>query len=356
MLAELLPAFGRRAATRPAIWRRSARRPRCKAAETKKPGRSEAYEQFRDAANELRDAIEKVSSRHMHSIAEGRGRRPQSRVGPALAWPPASAAHTRPEEAGAGRAGFQRPADPRPRPARRARARADCASGWPARSRLLLVDEFQDTDPLQVELVKALCDNELTSAASCFFVGDYKQSIYRFRGADPHVFRRLRAGDSRGGPAAAVAELPQPAGGAGVRQRAVLRRVGARLRAAASASPAGRPAPAVEFLWASTRRPTDRTERQAVGRRRSCGAPRSRLDRPAHPRHARRRREDRLGRRGGQGRHAGGSAGPAGRHRPAVPRPDERRILRRSPAALRHRLLPRRRTRLLRPAGNLTTC
>ena len=25
-----------------------------------------------------------------------------------------------------------------------------------------------------------------------FFVGDYKQSIYRFRGADPHVFRGLR--------------------------------------------------------------------------------------------------------------------------------------------------------------------
>ncbi len=57
--------------------------------------------------------------------------------------------------------------------------------------RLLLVDEFQDTDPLQVELVKALCDNEYLHG-KLFFVGDYKQSIYRFRGADPTVFRQLR--------------------------------------------------------------------------------------------------------------------------------------------------------------------
>lgn len=58
--------------------------------------------------------------------------------------------------------------------------------------RLLLVDEFQDTDPLQVELVCALCDAALT-AGKLFFVGDFKQSIYRFRGAQPEVFRALRA-------------------------------------------------------------------------------------------------------------------------------------------------------------------
>ncbi|MFH1918777.1 MAG: UvrD-helicase domain-containing protein, partial [Planctomycetota bacterium] len=57
--------------------------------------------------------------------------------------------------------------------------------------RLLLVDEFQDTDPLQVELVRALSTPMLTKG-KLFFVGDYKQSIYRFRGADPHVFGRLR--------------------------------------------------------------------------------------------------------------------------------------------------------------------
>ena len=56
---------------------------------------------------------------------------------------------------------------------------------------LLLVDEFQDTDPLQVELLKALCGKGIFSG-KLFFVGDYKQSIYRFRGAEAGVFRNLR--------------------------------------------------------------------------------------------------------------------------------------------------------------------
>ncbi len=58
------------------------------------------------------------------------------------------------------------------------------------RVRLLLVDEFQDTDSVQVELVRALCGDALTGG-KLFFVGDYKQSIYRFRGAQPEVFRGL---------------------------------------------------------------------------------------------------------------------------------------------------------------------
>jgi ATP-dependent helicase/nuclease subunit A len=56
---------------------------------------------------------------------------------------------------------------------------------------LLLVDECQDTDPLQVELIQALCGKQHQNG-KLFFVGDYKQSIYRFRGADPSVFRRLQ--------------------------------------------------------------------------------------------------------------------------------------------------------------------
>jgi ATP-dependent helicase/nuclease subunit A len=57
--------------------------------------------------------------------------------------------------------------------------------------RLLLVDEFQDTDQLQVNLVKAICGPGI-DAGRLFFVGDFKQSIYRFRGAAPKVFRDLR--------------------------------------------------------------------------------------------------------------------------------------------------------------------
>ncbi len=70
-------------------------------------------------------------------------------------------------------------------------SQADLRKRLAAQNRLLLVDEFQDTDPLQVELVRALCDGRVTDGR-LFFVGDAKQSIYRFRGADPHVFRCLR--------------------------------------------------------------------------------------------------------------------------------------------------------------------
>lgn len=57
--------------------------------------------------------------------------------------------------------------------------------------RLLLVDEFQDTDQLQADLVRALCGPGFDTGR-LFFVGDFKQSIYRFRGAEPKVFRDLR--------------------------------------------------------------------------------------------------------------------------------------------------------------------
>ena len=57
--------------------------------------------------------------------------------------------------------------------------------------RLLLVDEFQDTDPLQVDLIKKICGAGF-DAGRLFFVGDFKQSIYRFRGAVPPEFLKLR--------------------------------------------------------------------------------------------------------------------------------------------------------------------
>lgn len=57
--------------------------------------------------------------------------------------------------------------------------------------RLLMVDEFQDTDPVQADIVRMLCGTALTRG-KLFLVGDRKQSIYRFRRADPQVFLDLR--------------------------------------------------------------------------------------------------------------------------------------------------------------------
>src|SRR5207245_2630656 len=60
--------------------------------------------------------------------------------------------------------------------------------------RALLVDEFQDTDQIQNEIVARLVNPEAGGQApELFVVGDEKQSIYRFRGADVAGFARLKA-------------------------------------------------------------------------------------------------------------------------------------------------------------------
>jgi ATP-dependent helicase/nuclease subunit A len=57
----------------------------------------------------------------------------------------------------------------------------------------LLVDEYQDTDPIQDSIIRKLTEPSKNESAPAFFVvGDEKQSIYRFRGADVTVFKRLR--------------------------------------------------------------------------------------------------------------------------------------------------------------------
>ncbi|QDV33262.1 UvrD-helicase domain-containing protein [Tautonia plasticadhaerens] len=63
---------------------------------------------------------------------------------------------------------------------------------------LLLVDEFQDTDPVQGAIVEAIAGDD-PSSARLFLVGDSKQSIYRFRGAEPKIFDRFRSGLLDGG-------------------------------------------------------------------------------------------------------------------------------------------------------------
>jgi ATP-dependent helicase/nuclease subunit A len=56
----------------------------------------------------------------------------------------------------------------------------------------LLIDEFQDTNPTQwrliLPLLEELAANEDQRGRSVFLVGDNKQSIYRFRRADPELF------------------------------------------------------------------------------------------------------------------------------------------------------------------------
>ena len=59
------------------------------------------------------------------------------------------------------------------------------------RIRHFLVDEFQDTNPIQWHLIKPLIEasheQHEDSSSSLFLVGDIKQSIYRFRGANPEI-------------------------------------------------------------------------------------------------------------------------------------------------------------------------
>jgi ATP-dependent exoDNAse (exonuclease V) beta subunit len=66
--------------------------------------------------------------------------------------------------------------------------------------RRIFVDEFQDTDPLQAEILLLLAAEDpaerdwhkaVPAPGKLYVVGDPKQSIYRFRRADAHLFHRV---------------------------------------------------------------------------------------------------------------------------------------------------------------------
>ena len=71
---------------------------------------------------------------------------------------------------------------------------AEVRQQFRGRFRVLLVDEFQDTDPLQAELLRLLAsegDESTLRPGALFIVGDPKQSIYRFRRADVGAYRLI---------------------------------------------------------------------------------------------------------------------------------------------------------------------
>ncbi|MCI0465127.1 MAG: UvrD-helicase domain-containing protein [Gemmataceae bacterium] len=59
------------------------------------------------------------------------------------------------------------------------------------RFQFLLIDELQDTDPVQMELVELLAGAGL-EGGKLFAVGDHSQAIYRFRKADVRLFQALK--------------------------------------------------------------------------------------------------------------------------------------------------------------------
>ena len=81
------------------------------------------------------------------------------------------------------------------------RNNADVRSALAEKYRWLFVDEFQDTDPVQAEIMFLLASDGSGAdwrtvalrPGALFVVGDPKQSIYRFRRADIDIYNEVRA-------------------------------------------------------------------------------------------------------------------------------------------------------------------
>ena len=64
-------------------------------------------------------------------------------------------------------------------------------ASYASRFRHIMIDEFQDTNELQDSIIRSLSESwprDDGSARTVFIVGDIKQSIYRFRHANPRIF------------------------------------------------------------------------------------------------------------------------------------------------------------------------
>ena len=81
-------------------------------------------------------------------------------------------------------------------------------AAYEGRFKMVMIDEFQDTDQMQVDLIRYLTG--AGERALCT-VGDAQQSIYRFRGAEVEVFRRQERKVGASGATEAAADAA-PAG------------------------------------------------------------------------------------------------------------------------------------------------
>lgn len=80
----------------------------------------------------------------------------------------------------------------------------DIAREYENKFRIIMVDEFQDTDQLQVDMIKRMAG---PGACRLCTVGDAQQSIYRFRGADVQVYKNHLASVAETNPEGLI-ELP----------------------------------------------------------------------------------------------------------------------------------------------------
>lgn len=80
-------------------------------------------------------------------------------------------------------------------------------AAYEGRFKMVMIDEFQDTDQMQVDLIRYLTG--AGERALCT-VGDAQQSIYRFRGAEVEVFRRQerKVGSSAAPETAVTSDAP----------------------------------------------------------------------------------------------------------------------------------------------------
>ena len=81
----------------------------------------------------------------------------------------------------------------------------EVASAYRDKFDLIMVDEFQDTDQLQLEIIDLISRDNFQNVCT---VGDVQQSIYRFRGADVNVFKAYKAKMLLNGSGVKIVELP----------------------------------------------------------------------------------------------------------------------------------------------------